>query len=275
MAANTKKKKGDENQIRDAVNSPGAALAVKILTVLIIASVCVGSLVFGFASLRKVLFADNPKFELKDLKIATFGTVSPNTIKQVTGIHEGRNLFSFDISKIRRDFLRNVPNVRNIEIERILPDGMEIRVYEREAKACISRSSGYVADFDGYVFEMSTGLPVFDTLPQISGEELAGLVPGSKLGARARLALLVIDIADANRLSFKISAVDITDPNYMILHTSGRKIIRLMWEQLRDNDRKKITRMLTEGSQCLRSPRFAKLVRLDINDDSGRHYGSP
>jgi len=223
----------------------------------------------GYRTLQGVLYRNNPKFSLRTLEITTGSTVTAEDVRQVTGIREGSNLFLFNLPRLRHSFLLNLPNVRDIRMERKLPDTLRIAVFERIPMSRLSRSGRVVTDFDGYIFSVQPGQDSFaDMLPILASEEWANLQPGQRLGPKPRAGLAVLDTADAMHLSFRIAEVDTTNAHYLILHTTDRQEIRLPWDRVMN--RRTVTYMLGKVSDVIASPSSASKNRFDVNPDDGR-----
>jgi hypothetical protein len=245
-----------------ATDANTAAVARVIATLVIVGMAGLG-LSFGFRHLQRLFFRGNPKFALKSLQIKAGNTVSIESIRQATGLREGANIFSFDLPGIRSTFLRTVPNVRDIRLERHLPGTMLVSVFERVPMARLGRSGGDIVDFDGYLFKVQPAQEsLLDTLPVLTGEEWADLKPGQRIGERPRSALTVLDAADAMRLGFRIAAIDTTEPHYLLLQTTDRHEIGLPWKELASRDA--ITNMLGNASATLLSPWSANCNRFDV-----------
>lgn len=257
-------------RLHASANDASTAAAARIVAWIMGTGIVVASLWFGGAQIRKVLLDENPHFTLRDLRISTGGNVTPEQIRQVTGIREGRNLFKFNLPRVRRDFLRVLPNVREMQIERHLPGTLQITVHERTPVARLSRTGRKVVDFDGYMFIMPPSQDsLADSLPLIASEEWAALQPGQRIGDDSRLALVVLDVADGMRLSFSIVELDLTNARELVMITRDRQEIRFPWSVLKHRD--VVTRMFANVSTAMRSPRAAN-CNLFIASADGKVY---
>lgn len=262
---------GSWDRLQVMATDANTTFVARIVAIVLVVALLGAGAVAGVRGLRGVLFRDNPRFTLRALHIATGNTVSPEAVRQVTGIREGMNLFGFDLPRIRRDSLRNLPNVRDIRLERHLPDTLHIAVYERIPMARLSRSGRVVTDFDGYIFAIQPNQETLaDTLPILASEEWANLQPGQRMGPRPRAGLAVVETAESLRLTFRIAEVDTTNPHYLLIHTTNRQEIGLPWEAL--DDRRAIAKMLAEVGAAVASPRAANANRFDVSPEDGRVY---
>ncbi len=249
----------------------GAALVARGIATLLLLALLGAGAVGAVRGLRHAWFRGNPRFTLRELSITTGNTVSAEVVRQVTGIRESVNLFAFDLSRVRADFLRNLPNVRDIRLERCLPNALHITVYERIPMARLSRNGRVVTDFDGYLFNVpSTQEPLADMLPVLASEEWASLQPGQRLGERPRTALMVLDTAESLRLGFRTAELDTTGPYALLLLTTDRREVALPWEAL--GDRTVIRTMLQMASAAMASSRASTANRFDVSPEDGKVY---
>lgn len=269
--ANRARPAGSWDRLQVMATDAGTMFVARIVAIVLVVGLLAGGAVLGVRSLRGVLFHKNPKFTLRTLHITSGNTVSAEAVRQVTGIREGMNLFLFNLPRIRRDFLRNLPNVREIRMERHLPDTLQVSVFERIPVAKLSRNGRVVTDFDGYIFSIQAGQETLaDTLPVLASEEWANLQPGQRMGARPRQALAVLDTAESLRLAFRIVEIDTTNPHYLLLHTAARQEVGLPWESLAE--RHTIVSMLGEVGLAMASPRAVSANRFDVSPEDGRVY---
>lgn len=97
---------------------------------------------------------------------------------QMTGIRTGKNLFEFDVSKIRDKLLAD-PYIRNVKIRRIPMGTFRIAVTERIEYAAVPYGESYVLlDNEGTVLRVSEEAP---TLPLLVGMTLVEMTPGKAL----------------------------------------------------------------------------------------------
>ncbi len=247
----------------------GTALAARAVAVVLFLMLAGYVLTYGAGELHARLFRRNPRYTLRTLNIQSGLYMTPEDVRQVANIREGMNLFAIDLPRIRNSFLRNVPSVRDIRLERHLPETLHIVVYEREPIARIGRGGRDVADFDGHLFVVRAAQqPMTQALPVLIGEEWAELTPGQRLGERPRKALTVLDVALVLPLSFQIAAFDTTGPHTLVLLTACRQEIELPWPALQD--RQTITEMLTNICKTRRDPRAAGRTRFIASPADGR-----
>jgi len=247
------------------------AVLVLVPTVVIAA----GTLLWvGLSLAAGGLFSRNEKYTIKNLNIRPGMVITRELIKEYTGIDEGMNLFGFNIAKIRSEFLRHTPNVREIEMTRQLPDTFTIEVVERAPLARIGRRGYLVADREGFIFSLRKSA---DSLPFIAGYNAAKLRPGAVIGAPALAALQVLNACDNPRLGVSIQAVDVGHDDHLVLYLADRRTVRFAWKGMNEDtksSRKALLGKLGKMKEALESEdgRRRMVSTLDFTID-GRPYG--
>jgi hypothetical protein len=159
-----------------------------------------GLLCFIAFQLNALLFSRNPMFTLNRIEIQTEegAFIQASLIREWMEEHdrhavtEGMNLFAIDIAAVRQDFLRKIPNLRAMRIERVLPDTLRVALRERTPIAYLRQRRGddLFLDDTGHAFvapgSLRAGLPL---LVEYAGEEIR---PGQRGDGLLRDALLAI-----------------------------------------------------------------------------------
>ena len=133
---------------------------------------------------------ENPEYRLKEITVTDDGGSMPREqIVEAAGIHEGVNIFTVNISKMR-DALLQVPQIETAEVQRVLPDKILIAVTERQPVAWVatkrdedaqSPGGSLLIDARGVLIGCNNQLPSYFHLPVIYGVQTAGLEPGQSL----------------------------------------------------------------------------------------------
>ncbi len=245
-----------------ATHASTTAAAKAVALFLLIGVACFG-LWLGFFHARRLLFDTNARYTLRTIHYRTDGVLAADRVRQIIGVSEGCNLFCINLPSIRHKFLQDQPSVRNIRLQRLLPDALDIVVSERIPIARLSREKREVVDFEGYIFTIQLAQEsLLDRLPILVSEEWANLHSGQRISNRPRAALSVLDTADALRLSFKIIALDTTGSHYLLLQTADRREIALPWDQIME--REVVSEMLRCCDVVLQSPRAVGRNRFDV-----------
>jgi cell division septal protein FtsQ len=113
----------------------------------------------GELALERFVY-QNDAFALRSYDVQTDGIIPLEKLRQWSGVKLGDNLLALDLSRVKRD-LELVPLIKEAAVERILPDGLTVRVTEREpiaqANVLVPRANDggydvaiYYLDRDGY-----------------------------------------------------------------------------------------------------------------------------
>ena len=101
--------------------------------------------------LSAAMFSRNPQYELRRVEISPGYAKSEREIRDITGLREGVNLFSFRASEVRERLLRTAPNIADVEISKRLPDAVSVVVHDRVPVANLC-SPTLALDAGGFVF---------------------------------------------------------------------------------------------------------------------------
>ena len=235
-------------------------------TLVVVGSILIGlALFFGWRGLDFLMFTGNPYFTIREVKISTQLAVSEQKIRDLTGIAEGKNIFSFSSSDKRNALLRNVPNLSEVTISKTLPNRVEITAIDRIPVIKIG-TTNFASDKDGNIMVIDesqrtrwSSLPVL-----INGNERIHAVPGQKLSDKFLTALYVMNIYnEMDGISFHIEQIDVSGRIYLILQTAeNSREVRLVWEEISSQDNIRLA--LKMASESLAQPNAASLIRLDV-----------
>lgn len=184
----------------------------------------------------RVLFSENPAYTVQRFDIASDGRRIPaHLIREYASLQEGMNLFAVSLGQIRRQ-LQQVPLIRRVEVQRILPDTLRIRVTERVAIAGLGpEASRYplAVDRHGYVMGRRSG-PAH--LPQITGVDGTRFRPGSKVDDPGVVdAIEVLDLCDADPRFARvlhIRAIDVSHPDRLVIELDGGRVAEVGREDI-------------------------------------------
>lgn len=249
-------------------------MRLKAISVIFGAMLICLAIVFGWRGLDALMFTDNPRFEIKELEITTQLAVTPQKIRELTEIVEGKNIFSFRASEKRESLLRNVPNLGEVKITKHLPDTVRIVATDRIPVIKIG-ATNFASDPLGYIMVMDEALRRrWSSLPVLTdGKDSIKALPGQTLSGKHETALRVINAYnEMEGISFKISQIDVSGRIYILLITAdGSREIRLVWEELVTGE--DIRLALKMASESLAQPKAAPLIRLDVLLSTMSVYG--
>lgn len=117
---------------------PARSAALRLLGTLIVlgGGVALAALVAWQVFLRALdhLVYRNPRFAVRSIEVETSGRLDPGQIRQWAGVRPGENLMALSPGRVQAS-LGWMPWIRDARVERILPDRLVIRVWEREPAA--------------------------------------------------------------------------------------------------------------------------------------------
>src|SRR5215475_11609014 len=94
----------------------------------------------GYAGAREAarrLFFQNPDYQVKIIELETDGTLQREQLLKAAGLHEGANIFSVNLARVR-DRIQQLPQADEVEVVRKLPGEIDIRIVERKPVAWIT-----------------------------------------------------------------------------------------------------------------------------------------
>jgi len=229
--------------------------AVAVLVLGVVAAACVTAW-FACSLAGEFLFSRNERFAIKklDINVRQGAVVGADLVREYAKVNEGTNLFGFNIKEARANLLR-VPNVRTVSITRELPSTVRIAVAERDALARVGRTGAVGVDFEGVVFVLRRRL---SDLPVILGYRPREPEPGSRLAGTALSALEVLDVCRDHWLSLRISSIDVSKEDHLIVRVPGRRSFSLEWEgmgELTQESRENLMKQLANVSRTWQSER--------------------
>lgn len=173
----------------------------------------------------------SPLFNIQQIKIENNEKISSQTIKELSTIREGQNLFSLNKYNIINKLKTN-PYIENVEIKRNLPSGITIKITERKATYILKVEEQYACmNNQGYILEMLGANP---GLPEITSfeTETEDIKPGGRLKNEDLIkmgnVLKIMEAAKNNEIETLITQIDIKDDeNYKLTLEGESKIVYL------------------------------------------------
>jgi len=176
-----------------------------------------------------------------DVVVVTPGRmVQPDVVTLHFGLTNGANLAEIDFAGLREKLLARVPNVRDIHVERRLPNRVTIEVKERDPVARVAgRSkttpSGLMVDSEGVIFRFARSAA---TYPVVRTGADVKLAPGERLTGRAAAALQLIEVASQpDLLALNVQEVDATPKDYVLATLGNYSRAKIAWENMDSSSR--------------------------------------
>jgi cell division septal protein FtsQ len=181
---------------------------------------------------------ENPAFAIHQLDVQTDGIVSIEQLRRWAGVRLENNLLGLDLARVKRD-LELMPAVESVDVERVLPHTLRIRVTEREPIAQFEfpqiRLGGvygggvYLLDAKGCVMSplepQQRSVPVVQTnehLPILAGVPLTDLRPGRPAESpQVHAALRLIEALDRSPMAGLVDfmKIDLSAPGILQVTT--------------------------------------------------------
>ena len=255
-------------RLGDARLGPWSRLQGVVLVLLVL----IGVALLGWLLVAEVgaaLFWKNPNFTVRKLVIHCDGPmIGERLVRDYTGLREGINLFSVNLTRMRSEFLRKTPAVRTFAVARHLPDWIEVVVTERETLARLGRWGFLGVDREGRVFNLRAGPR---EVPVLTGFAQSHLIPGAQVDPSV---LRGIEALDACRRSsvgnmVRIVSIDVAPKDYVELYLTGGERIRMAWDGMGTGTpavRQQLERKLDLLAQALQSAsaRGRRISSLDL-----------
>jgi len=193
------------------------------------------------ATIRRLVY-DNPRFAIRQIVVDDDGVLTPARVVQFAGVRVGENLLSINLDRVRSN-LEMLPLVRAVEVRRMQPDRLFIRVAERTAVARLRVATREMGDEtfyidragfvmkairlpDGTVLQPQTPRPV----PVLTGVTLADARVGRQVESeqiyRALELLDKLDQAVAGSL-LEVEQIDLSKPRQLVLTTRQRTTVKV------------------------------------------------
>ena len=218
-----------------------------------------------------------------DVVITTGKMVHPDVITMHFGLTNGANLALIPFEHLRSTLLDSRPSIRDIKIERRLPNRVTVDVVEREPIARVSTrtsraETGRVADLEGVVFRFSNNTAL---LPLIREAAPSPTPPGKRLAGHAAAALRLVDVASQPEFAdLRILEVDTSHPDYLLVTLSSYDRVKLAWDHMLENTRlsgeslRRQLKHLTEAMSTHLAPNTTMWNATDFGKE-GRIYAGP
>ena len=199
-----------------AVSMRNRAIFAFVCKTILFVSCAVGAWIGGKELLRRFLW-ENPDYVLTDVRVTTDGALTREQILDAAQIVEGRNIFTFNITKARSE-LDTLPQVERAEIQRVLPSRIDIVETERKPIAWVTSTpeenpvtskEAFLIDARGVVMRSKVLLPEYEHLPVITGVVLGNFAPGQRVNSFEMQAALELVRLDADNTRWQARCIDL------------------------------------------------------------------
>lgn len=172
------------------------------------------------------LLRDHRYFHVTAVRVYGAERVSQQELMDLAQIPRGVSLWRIDGARVRARLLHH-PWIRDVLVHRLLPNELELIVYERRPSAILVGRTPSVVDGEGYILgppgpKESSSLPRL-TLPGEPAGILGQQVTDASVAAGLRILAQIQDHAFFRDLG--LSHIEIINPERYILHTRRGKLI--------------------------------------------------
>ncbi len=276
----SRKKRG----VREAGATRGLVVSAIGAGVVLLAAVGTG-LAFGIGALADV-WRGQYRVEDRDFDVVvtTGKMVHPDVITLHFGLTNGANLATIPFADLRLKLLDRVPNIRDIQIERRLPNRVNIAVLEREPLARVAPPRGRavsdrVADQEGVVFRFSSNTAL---LPIIREADPTPTPPGKRLTGHAAAALRLVEVAAQPEFAdLRVLEVSTSHKDYLLVTLGNYDRVKLAWDRMDDDShlsRESLRRQLRHLQGAINAsmtPRTTVWIATDFGKPSRIYASDP
>ncbi len=180
-------------------------------------AIIIGGIVFALVS---------PIFNIQEIKVVNNELINEETIKSLSELSVGENLFRFNTKKISKNVKSNA-YIESVKIQRILPNKIQIEVQERKREFNIEFLNGYIyINKQGYILEISNEKLDKPIIQGVSIQD-ENVEVGSRLNSedleKLEDVIQIIDICKNYELDTKVTSIDVTDKNEYSMYMETEK----------------------------------------------------
>jgi len=224
-------------------------------------------------SFGRMLYNENPRFALQEIKASTDGVLPSAILVEWSGVQTGENLFNLDLEAIRRRLERNSV-VRSAWVRRELPGTLFLRINERVPIARMGQVEGrmnWLMDAEGVVIKKSFQAKHLPFLLGVTRNVMLGdNISDTK--AKDALAYLVVlrEMHSAKRELFEVQVISVGHPAFLDFRLADGTQVLLP----RGGDPRKVleqtTRLIHEARLRGRETKF-----FDLRPEGSNKIGAP
>jgi cell division septal protein FtsQ len=183
-------------------------------------------LILGGKTLAEKFFLKNRDYTLQHINASLDGVMSLSELEEKTGIIEGKNIFLCNIGRAET-ILRNIPEVKKVNIERIWPDTINVSLTHRQPilRLADSNAEGFVPgeslliDEEGVVIHSSKLDETTLQLPLVVGIKTTNLPLGKALQGEKAIFLhnFYQALSELQGADFVLQSIDLSHDYYAII----------------------------------------------------------
>ncbi len=193
-----------------------------ILKIFLLIAIIAGAITFAMIS---------PIFNIQNIQVFHFEQVSEQTIKSLSQLKEGENIFRFSSQKIENNIKENA-YIESVKIHRKIPNTVQIEVKERIHNYSIDFLGKYAyINNQGYILEIAQDSKQKPIIQGISTPE-EQVITGNRLNKedleKMENVIKIMNVTKEYDLDTKVTSIDISKKNqYSIYLEEEKKMVHL------------------------------------------------
>jgi cell division protein FtsQ len=240
-----------------------------------------GSAYFGGRELLRRFVWENPDYFVTDIRVSQCDLLARDQILATASIREGMNVFEVD-TKAARAALDALPQVERAEIQRILPNRVEITITERHPIAWVTEranenpttsASAWLIDARGVVVKPRQIIAEYHHLPHISGVAAANFAPGQRVRTVEMESALKLIQINSDNVHWQVRHVDLSKQWCMIVTDESQARITFGLDGI-DNQLDRLFRYLDRAESEQREIETINLMVVKYTPVTFRSSGS-
>ncbi len=175
-------------------------------------------IIFVISSLSLFLFLRSPLFTVTEITVTGLEMVPREELFLVMGLRDGMNMWKLSPPEIRNRAL-TVPQIKEVEVERVLPDKLFIDVQEKDPFALVPYHGYYLeVASDGVIIGLRNDYE--KDLPLITGLSQANMDVGYSI-ANGKRGDIVGEFLEVfySKPSLPVKEIDVKDPDQIIVYS--------------------------------------------------------
>ena len=210
-------RKTKQNEIKERKRQKRNKRVKLILKLFLFILLIGGAIIFAMTS---------PLFNIKEIKVTNNTHVPSDTIISLSEIKIDENIFKFYKGNASNKIKENA-YIENVNIERIIPNTVKIKVEERTPKYSVDFMGKFMyINSQGYFLELSEDNKGLTVIHGITTEE-EKVTPGNRMSnedlSRLEEVMKIISSANENGLEGKVTSVDISNKNDYTIYLEEKK----------------------------------------------------
>lgn len=192
--------------------------------------VFLGAAFFGGKEMLRRFVWENPDYFVTDIRVSNCDLLARDDILKNASIREGMNVFEVD-TKAARAALDALPQVERAEIQRILPNRVEITITERRPIAWVTQGAGenpttstssWLIDARGVVVKPRQIIAEYHHLPHISGVAVVNFAPGQRVRTVEMESALKLIQMNSDNVHWQVRHIDLSKQWCMMVTDQGQ-----------------------------------------------------